>query len=959
LGNPIGDDGIVLIADSLQFSRTLRTLDLWCGKVGTLGGQALAAGIASPSTPLRALLLGKNALGDQGASALISAFYNNSHLQILDLTGNDLTDRFAALLHPVLSNYARLKVLVVKQNRLTIRGCRLLLDAALHSPTMRVLNVADNILTVEDCAALIQRYESATSVTSAHRQHHDRRKMVSRHPGLALLSASEADEPAAIDGVTPEELSTFSNSMHSAYEYGAKKEFRDMQVLEFYCGSSSFVTDAQAMSNEAAPTWTPAAKKEPVSSDKAHSRKAKSVDSATSHKQEEDSAEMYQDDGTPVSETFIKEWNDEVLLQGMRDDMTDAQVSQVAEASEHDREESSGTTRSRPADADLNHDESEQLPADTDDQPLTDLPTEMEMVVRELEQLELSDADAYEGSIVKLARSLSAEPVEEQQAAGGVPEDTPHGRNNERSGADYRSAATASPVPDRYAASDAPSSPQAAQQRRPSNSQNAGSPEEDFVEPAPMVSASEHPTENAAPRTPRQQQRQMSVEEQRAQKAHEDAFSGPPSPVLRSRVNSFTEFDELQDLDMDGRQTSQSFEVNQNSGSLATDDLLIDEDDVVLQAMKEREERDAKEKSASEPAKAAPGAEGRKASNSSDRKAPSERKASNSTDAGAKSPSTEAPVMFVEPDAPERNGKPASPSPGLSRSDSRGSAASEDQRPVEERIERALERNQAFFAPLRIISDDKTNSPGGSDKCQIEITKEFIAIHRVGVFGNRKRTVRSYAMLGGLEVEQHPLRLGEVTIRTTGEKLPPTVLQVAAASIKGADIVKMFAAFKRAAGFVTDVGDDADAGMSLAPRAESTSVDGDEKPVFLVANYDENASSSSPASPPASKSSKDNREAPQARERAGSTASVRSNRSITSVRSNAQRNSQRPSTPTVVAKRRLKIIADYDPDDDRMLKVRDNEIVEFVREEQGWFVCRNQSGEVGYVSPYYTEEYQS
>ncbi|MER5846603.1 gala protein [Streptomyces sp. NPDC002012] len=105
--NALGDEGARAVADALgRDGHGLRTVYLGCNRIGADGVTALAGALSEDDT-VRALWLKRNPVGDAGVRALVPMLRRNTVLRTLDLVNSGLTvDGLAALL-AVLSQRSR------------------------------------------------------------------------------------------------------------------------------------------------------------------------------------------------------------------------------------------------------------------------------------------------------------------------------------------------------------------------------------------------------------------------------------------------------------------------------------------------------------------------------------------------------------------------------------------------------------------------------------------------------------------------------------------------------------------------------------------------------------------------------------------------------------------------------------------------------------------------------------
>ena len=82
--NLLGDDGAIVVSKGLKNNSTLQELDLYNNGIGVAGARAIASVLSS--TTLKRIVLSRNSLKDEGASAIGKSLKTNSTLETLELT---------------------------------------------------------------------------------------------------------------------------------------------------------------------------------------------------------------------------------------------------------------------------------------------------------------------------------------------------------------------------------------------------------------------------------------------------------------------------------------------------------------------------------------------------------------------------------------------------------------------------------------------------------------------------------------------------------------------------------------------------------------------------------------------------------------------------------------------------------------------------------------------------------
>lgn len=88
--NALGSEGVTAVADALQPGHGIETLYLGCNKIGPDGVAILADRLATDDT-VRALWLKRNPVGDEGVARLAEALSGNANLRTLDLVNTGIT----------------------------------------------------------------------------------------------------------------------------------------------------------------------------------------------------------------------------------------------------------------------------------------------------------------------------------------------------------------------------------------------------------------------------------------------------------------------------------------------------------------------------------------------------------------------------------------------------------------------------------------------------------------------------------------------------------------------------------------------------------------------------------------------------------------------------------------------------------------------------------------------------
>lgn len=145
--NPIGDEGVRVLANSLQSGRcVLESLSLAHASLSDSG--AIDVAMALPQLgSLTSLVLSHNTIRDSGASALADTLCNHDTLDSLDLSYNYVSDSGAARLADSLPYTTTLECLVLGANRIGDTGAGALARKLMQNSSVEYLILAHNRIT--------------------------------------------------------------------------------------------------------------------------------------------------------------------------------------------------------------------------------------------------------------------------------------------------------------------------------------------------------------------------------------------------------------------------------------------------------------------------------------------------------------------------------------------------------------------------------------------------------------------------------------------------------------------------------------------------------------------------------------------------------------------------------------------------------------------------------------------
>ncbi|MFB4314248.1 gala protein [Actinomadura sp. 21ATH] len=161
--NAIGDEGARSVAAALEPGHGLETVYLGCNRIGPDGAAALADRLAGDGT-VRAVWLKRNPVGDAGARAMAGMLRRNSSVRTLDLVNTGVTSEgLRALLDALLDRPVPLERLFLGGNGLSA-GEADLLAALIRDGGVRELFMSANHLGDEGAAVLAAATDPARPV---------------------------------------------------------------------------------------------------------------------------------------------------------------------------------------------------------------------------------------------------------------------------------------------------------------------------------------------------------------------------------------------------------------------------------------------------------------------------------------------------------------------------------------------------------------------------------------------------------------------------------------------------------------------------------------------------------------------------------------------------------------------------------------------------------------------------
>jgi len=154
-GNELTSRGCRLVVRAISKSRAVSELDLTDNCIGDSGCRALAELLATPSCPLRRLLVCNNGFGVDGASAMFSALRRNSRLTYLEVSRNEIGDESSRELTTALIYNRTLRHLAASGCGLTTATCCMLARPLQTNTVLRTLILDSNQLIDDEGVAAL------------------------------------------------------------------------------------------------------------------------------------------------------------------------------------------------------------------------------------------------------------------------------------------------------------------------------------------------------------------------------------------------------------------------------------------------------------------------------------------------------------------------------------------------------------------------------------------------------------------------------------------------------------------------------------------------------------------------------------------------------------------------------------------------------------------------------------
>jgi Ran GTPase-activating protein (RanGAP) involved in mRNA processing and transport len=155
--NPVGDEGLGIIAECLSIGLTDLSLSRCCL---TSASQATLLNLVSLSPNLRSLDLSNNALGPTGCSDMVTWMTQNEKenfsLRSLELANCELGDEGLYRLVPILG---ALTYIGVRSNKITSKGLEEVMNSNQVVMKLKIFDLADNFIDEQGVHALTERFQ--------------------------------------------------------------------------------------------------------------------------------------------------------------------------------------------------------------------------------------------------------------------------------------------------------------------------------------------------------------------------------------------------------------------------------------------------------------------------------------------------------------------------------------------------------------------------------------------------------------------------------------------------------------------------------------------------------------------------------------------------------------------------------------------------------------------------------
>ena len=163
--NSIGDKGASSLSEALRVNTSLTTLNLSCNSIGDEGASSLSEALRV-NTSLTSLDLSCNSIGAERASSLSETLRVNTSVTSLDLSGNSIGAERASSLFETLRVNTSLTSLDLHSNPIADEGASSLSEALRVNTSLTTLNLSGNSIGDEGASSLSEALRVNTSLTS-------------------------------------------------------------------------------------------------------------------------------------------------------------------------------------------------------------------------------------------------------------------------------------------------------------------------------------------------------------------------------------------------------------------------------------------------------------------------------------------------------------------------------------------------------------------------------------------------------------------------------------------------------------------------------------------------------------------------------------------------------------------------------------------------------------------------
>ena len=166
-GNNLDDEGISIIGDSVEKSKTLKSLNLSCNSgITSAGWQGFTKCLRNPTCALRELNVSSCSLGDAKANEIAGALSVNTSVRNLKMDFNSISDAGAIKIADAMAVNSSLNILNMDTNRsITALGWVAFFNRLLGSTcSLKELHIGCNRIDDQGAASLVNLLASMSTL---------------------------------------------------------------------------------------------------------------------------------------------------------------------------------------------------------------------------------------------------------------------------------------------------------------------------------------------------------------------------------------------------------------------------------------------------------------------------------------------------------------------------------------------------------------------------------------------------------------------------------------------------------------------------------------------------------------------------------------------------------------------------------------------------------------------------